>query len=107
MTDRDDNIVRPNFVDAPVEWILGPFLEEYKVVLDGRAIPRLTARRNADGSVMIVLDGRMGFDFPDNDSAFQAALLAANAMAIGAGYPSFLADNKEQPFAPKISKIEF
>lgn len=90
----------------PVEWIIGPFPAKYRVVIDGRRIPNLNARPHDDGSVTLVVDGRFAADFPDNNSAYQAARLIANAMAIGAGYPSLNAETKDRPFAPLSMKID-
>lgn len=85
---------------ATPEFIFGPFTEN-RVVIDGRNIPKLSGRKIGDDQVELVVDGRFSATFK-TESAYQAAWLIANAMAIGAGYPSMNADSKDQPFAPKV-----
>lgn len=86
------------------EWIIGPF-EENRVVLDGRLIPKLTAHRREDGSVVLHLDHRFGLDCADDGIAYVTACFVANAMAIGAGYPCFTADDKFKPFASRCTPL--
>lgn len=100
----DDNIVTlPE--KKKLEWIVGPF-EEWRVVIDGRMIPKLTAYRQTDGRVTLSLDHRFIIDLPDEGLAYQVAAFAANAMAIGKGYPWSGAESKQQPFAPQAHAIE-
>ena len=80
------------------EWITDPFSAS-RVVIEGRLIPNLTARRDGD-SVTLVVDDRLSVTIP-SDVAYQVAWLVANAMAIGAGYPSLSAETKDRPFAPQ------
>lgn len=87
-----------------VEWIVGPF-EEYRVVLEGRKIPRLTAQRHEDGRVTLILDGRFGLDCANNEIAYSTADFVATALAIGQGYPCYTAETKKRPFAPKCMQI--
>ena len=63
------------------EWIVGPF-EEYRVIIDGRMIPRLNALRMSDGRVSLLLDKRFIIDLPDEGLAYQVASFAANALAM-------------------------
>ncbi len=79
--------------------LVGPF-QEWRVVVDGRMIPRLTGYKYDDGRVSLSLDHRLGADFPSEQIARQAAWLIANALAIGEGYPSMIAPTKDKPFAP-------
>lgn len=74
------------------------------LIVDGRAIPDITIREEGD-EICFVLDQRLAFNFP-RELAHQAAAFAANAMAIGAGYPWLGADSKTQPFAPRCACIE-
>lgn len=83
---------------APPELLIGPF-EEWRVVVQGRVVPRLTGRRVGDG-VHLTVDGRFGAEFSNEADAGQAAWLIAQASAVAAGYPHFEADTKDQPFAP-------
>lgn len=76
ITDFPDQPPRPEF-------LVGPFTY-YQVVVDGRAIPGLTGFKRDDGSYSLIVDRRFGGDFPDEETARQAAYLIANAMAIGA-----------------------
>lgn len=84
--------------------LVGPF-EYHKVVVDGRAIPRLTGWPQADGRVTLILDGRFAVDYPDEEAARQSAWLIANALAIGAGYSHVGAESRDMPFAPQIAEI--
>lgn len=86
--------------DAPDLFeIIGPF-EEFRVLISGRQIPRLTAYRHAEGTIGLTVDGRFGGTFSSEFDAGQAAYLIANALAIGQGYSSMYAENKDRPFAP-------
>ena len=80
------------------EMFIGPF-EDYRVILDGKVIPLLTGRKQPNGRVWLELDHRFAGEFSEED-AWQVAHLVANALAIGQGYPSYMADSKDQPFAP-------
>lgn len=92
----DDNVVQlPPPTSAP-DFLIGPF-EEYRVVLEGKLIPNLTAFREGD-SICLVLDRRLSISVP-KDRAYDVAWLVANALAIGAGYPCFTADRKTEAFA--------
>lgn len=82
----------------------GPPETGYSVVVDGRRVPNLMMRER-DDEVEFVLDGRFGYSFP-RELALLAASFAAEAMAIGAGYPSFNAESRDHPFAPRVMKIE-
>lgn len=85
--------------------LVGPF-EEYRVVVGGRSIPKLTGRYNAsEGQWWLFVDNRIGAFFSTEEDARQAANLAANAMAIGAGYSHAGAENKDRPFAPLMTCI--
>jgi hypothetical protein len=98
----------PKKPDEPPPLLVGPF-EEYRVVIDGRRIPKLTGRKDSDGRVHLTVDHRFGAEFPNEETAHQAAWLIAQAMAIGAGYPHLGAETKEQPFAPlcvRLSSVE-
>ena len=88
--------------DEPSELLCGPF-ETYKVVVDGRAIPRLSGYYEGE-NICLVLDHRWAATFTPDD-ARQAAWLIANALAIGSGYSHMGAANTDKPFAPLISKF--
>jgi len=85
----------------PEPLLVGPF-EVYRVVVEGRAIPKLTGRRNSDGSYSLTIDGRFGADFPDEATARQAAWLIGQGMAVMSGYTHLGAESKNQPFAPML-----
>jgi hypothetical protein len=91
---------------AAPEWIIGPF-EENRVVVEGRMIPGLTAHRQADGRVTLIVDRRFMVDFPSDEVARQAAWLVAQALAIGAGYSHLGAEGKDRAFAPMCAEIAF
>lgn len=99
-----------NVIDFPVPptdeqqpLLVGPF-SYYKVVVEGRAIPKLTGYTQDDGRVTLIVDGRFAVDFPA-DIASSAAWLIANALAIGAGYSHLGATSQDHPFAPKIAQV--
>jgi prepilin signal peptidase PulO-like enzyme (type II secretory pathway) len=98
-----------NVVEMPApkipEWIVGPF-EEYRVVIDGRMIPRLNALRLSDGRVSLMLDKRFILDLPDEGLALQVASFVANALAIGEGYAFLGSTSKEMPFAPYAGEVK-
>jgi hypothetical protein len=77
--------------------LIGPF-SEFRVILDGRVIPRLTAIKDGD-KISLMVDHRFAASFSEDD-ARSAAWLIAQALAIGAGYPHLGAETKDQPFAP-------
>ena len=93
----DDNIVDFPPSEAPPELLVGPF-SVWRVMVDGRIIPRLTGFHDGD-KIALVVDGRFSASFSPAD-AYQAAWLIAEAFAIGEGYSSMNALNKERPFAP-------
>lgn len=92
------------FPDAPKQpsLLVGPF-QEWRVVVEGRAIPRLTGFHDGDKIAMVV-DGRWSASFSEAD-ARQVAWLIANATAVAEGYPWLGAESKGQPFAPLCSEI--
>jgi hypothetical protein len=96
----DNNIV--NLKEVPS--IIGSYAEDYSVIVDSRAIPKIRCRDNGE-TIDIILDRRFCYTFP-KDLAYLAAAFAAQAMAIGAGYSHLGASNKEQPFAPQVMQIE-
>lgn len=80
------------------DFLIGPF-EEYRVVIDGRVIPLLSAQKLESGQVNLVLDHRFCVCL-DADTVQSVAWMVANALAIGQGYAHAGAENKERPFAP-------
>ncbi len=86
------------------DFMIGPF-EEYRVVLEGKLIPNLTAFREGEKEVCLVLDHRLSISVPA-ERAYDVAWLVANALAIGAGYPCFSADRKTEAFAAGCSAIK-
>jgi hypothetical protein len=83
--------------------LVGPF-EEWRVMVEGRIIPRLTGHRQEDGRITLIVDRRFMADFAP-DVARQAAWLIAQALAVGAGYPWLGATSKDKPFAPQAAEI--
>jgi hypothetical protein len=89
--------------DRAIEAMLMPPHSERQVLVDGRAIPGLFARRG-NGFVTFVLDGRFGCEVPD-EFAIPVAYLVAQALAVGAGYPSSNAETRDKPFAPLVGDL--
>lgn len=83
--------------EGPPEFMVGPF-QKWKVQIQGRVIPKLTAYHDGD-KVALVVDERFSASFP-REHAYQAAWLIAEALAIGAGYSNLEAETKDHPFAP-------
>lgn len=77
-----------------------PYHEADRVIIEGRQIPKLTAMADGD-HVLIILDGRLSISVPQALGR-QVAWLAANALAIGAGYSHLGAESKGTPFAPVV-----
>jgi len=102
-------VMADNVVDLPTvkmpEWIVGPF-EEYRVIIEGRQIPRLNALRLSDGRVSLLLDRRFILDLPNEGLAYQVATFVANALAIGEGYAYSGSTSKGAPFAPYAGEIK-
>jgi hypothetical protein len=94
-----ENIV--NLREVPS--IIGSYTEDYSVVVEGREIPNMRCVDKGD-SIDIILDRRFCYTFP-KELAYLAAAFAAQAMAIGAGYPHLGAPNKDRPFAPQVMLI--
>ena len=100
-----DNVTHfPKAPEKQIEFLVGPF-EEHRVMVDGRCVPKLTGHREADGKVWLTVDHRLTAYFSSDEDAYQAAVLAANAMAIGAGYSHAGAESKDMPFAPRMNCI--
>jgi len=95
----DGNVTE--FPAKPVapEWLCGPYKEEFRVILDSRQIPRLTGWREGEQTWLCV-DRRFAQPFSSHEEARNAAVLIAQAMAIGAGYSHYGAESKSAPFAP-------
>ena len=99
----DDNVVQFPKPPEPVEFLIGPFTE-YRVMVEGRIIPRLTGCRVKDG-VELVIDKRFGVTVPD-EFAYKVAWLLSNAMAVAAGYAFLGSEDRSQPFAPKGMRLD-
>lgn len=105
MTNDDENNVIELKRDELPPLLIGPF-QEWRVVVDGRLIPKLTAHYENNGeTIFLTIDHRFGSGFP-KDRARDVAWLIGQAMAIGAGYSSMLADSKDQPFAPVAMELK-
>lgn len=65
--------------------LVGPFVEEWRVVLDGYEVPNLSAIVRKDGGIMLSLDHRFLIEGP-REEVEKWIWIVANAMAIGAGY---------------------
>jgi hypothetical protein len=105
MSEASDKVVQlPPRANDPSQWMIGPF-EEYRVVVDGRRIPGLTAFRDGPDNIALVVDGRFSVSLPAG-RAYDVAWLLANAMAVASGYPWLGAETKSRPFAPLCSELK-
>lgn len=73
----------------------------HSALAEGHCIPKFKIRE-WDNQIEIMLDERWIYQFPDLSIARLALTMAANAMAIGEGYPWLGAPTKDRPFAPKV-----
>ena len=87
----------------PHECLVGPF-KSYKVVVEGKSIPGLTAWPESETQTMLTLDGRLSITIGNRDLS-NVAWLVANALAIGQGYSHLGAETKGFPFAPTCVQI--
>jgi hypothetical protein len=94
-----DNVTK--FPEPPKrpDLLVGPF-EEYRVVVDGYQIPLLTGYLEGD-KIWLSCDNRFSCGPFDEEQAYQAALLAAECMAIMTGHASLHCQDKK-PFAPRL-----
>jgi hypothetical protein len=97
------NVVNLTEPRDPYGFMVGPF-EYHRVIVEGRAIPNLTAHRDGPGQIALVIDHRFSVTVPA-DLGESVAWLIANAMAIAAGYPSMNAETKDRPFAPRCAEL--
>ena len=82
----------------PHPCLIGPF-QEYRVIVEGRSIPGLTAWPESETQTMLTLDRRLSIVIGNRDLQ-SVAWLVANALAIGQGYSHMGAQTKGFPFAP-------
>jgi hypothetical protein len=83
-----------------VEFI-GPFVEKWKVAVEGFEIKKLSAIVMQNGNILLSLDNRFMVEGTPEEME-KWLWIVANALAIGEGYPWYGAQNKDVPFAPKI-----
>lgn len=98
----DDNVVSFPPQEGPPD-MAGPVRSGCSVIIENRKIPNLHMYDRGD-VIEFVLDGRLGYEFP-KAAAYDAAHMAATAMAIGQGYPFLGAESKSRPFAPQCMEI--
>lgn len=94
-----DTVVEFPKAPEPPGFLVGPF-EEWRVVVDGRFIPKLTGVRNSNGTILLVVDHRFGVELPNEELARSVAFVVAQALAVGAGYTHLGADAPGGRFAP-------
>ncbi len=97
-----DNVTQLPVNDGP-PGMRGPDRVGSSVIIEERLIPKLHMHDRGE-TIEFVLDERLSFEFPAN-IAWLAGCFAANAMAIGAGYPHLTADEKTKGFAPQCFGI--
>lgn len=84
---------------------VGPFQPEHRVIVEGRAIPHLSAIPTNDGTtIMLSLDHRFLIEGTAEEVAKWSHFIA-NAMAVAAGYSHLGAEKKYEIFAPMVSAI--
>lgn len=75
----------------------------FAVIIENRKIPRLHMY-DRGATIDFILDDRFSYEFP-REWARLAASFAAQAMAIGEGYPWLGAKSKAMPFAPECVEL--
>lgn len=88
--------------------IHGPFLEEWRITIDGYRVPYISARPLSDGRVDLCIDGRFMLPEPISQDEFNRWLpILANAMAVAAGY-SCHGENCQplNPFKVQMMKLD-
>ncbi len=97
-----------NVIDGPkrqeVPNVVGPHRQGFEVVVDGRHIPNMYCY-DRGLEIEFIIDGRFSFTFP-KQWGYLASKMAAEAMAIGAGYSNMTAENKDRPFAAEVFEIK-
>jgi len=100
----NDNVTQLPPQEGPPD-IFGPERQGCDLIIEGRRIPNIHIHDRGD-SIEFVLDGRLSYEFP-KDWAYLAAHMAANAMAIGAGYAHLGGETKDRHFAAPCMRIDF
>lgn len=80
---------------------IGPFVEEWRVTVDGYKVPNMTAIVREDGNVMLSLDHRFLIEGTPEECA-KWLWFVTNAMAIGAGYSCFGENSVKDPNPFKV-----
>lgn len=69
--------------------IIGPFIPEHLVSINGYKVPYITVTPTQDGRIDLYVDCRFGLDAPVSIEEFNRWIgIIANAMAVAAGYSS-------------------
>ncbi len=90
----------------PVEYI-GPFEEEYLILVDGYQVPYITATPNGNGVWTIHFDQRFSMTI-GGDNASEFLWFLANAMAVAGGYTCFGTGSiPANPFSSKTHGVSF
>lgn len=87
---------------------VGPFLEEYRLEVDGFRVPYLTAHPTNPQQTKwdVVLDERFGLDL-DVEQLQDVVPFIANAMAVAAGYTSHGENCQPQnPFHVRMMRLD-
>jgi len=84
--------------------IIGPAATGNHVLVDARIIPLMHAHE-VEAGIEIILDRRFSITV-SHDDAYPVAWMIAQALAIGQGYSSVRAENKDRPFAPEYRVMD-
>jgi hypothetical protein len=69
--------------------IVGPFLPEHFVTINGYKVPYVTVTPTSDGRIAVYVDRRFGLDEPVSVEEFNRWIgILADAMSVAAGYSS-------------------
>jgi hypothetical protein len=96
---------RRELAEQRIEQITGPKAEGHTVIVEGRLVPNMTMLVEGE-TVSFTLDHRMTWEGFPLELAAHVASFAANAMAIGAGFPCLTAERKVEHFATPCFSVE-
>lgn len=103
--DNDIDRARKDRIEQLISNMKGPVRDGHDVIIDGRLVPNMTMFDNGE-TISFCLDNRMVWGSFPRELARHVASFAANAMAIGAGYPCLEADRKPECFATPCQGLD-
>jgi hypothetical protein len=81
---------------------IGPFIDKYKLLVEGCIVPYLTATKNNNGDWNLTLDERYGITATEEEVGKWLWFLAY-AMAVAAGYTCFGENSKQMNLFSRVA----